>query len=69
MATEEIPCATFTKLCTLHEKNSVELGHTYFNDHTCRVFTDSIADVMKNELSGKLRAGRFFSVICDGSTD
>ena len=68
-AKEETPFAKFPKLCTLHEKNNVELGHTYFNDHACRVFTESIADVMKHELSSKLRAGRFFSVLCDCSTD
>ena len=61
-AKEEIPFAKFPKLCTFHKKNNVELGHRYFNDHACRVFTESIADVMKNELSGKLRAGRIFSV-------
>ena len=69
VAKEEIAFAKFPSLCALHIKNDVELGQTYFNDHACRAFVDNIAGVMMDSLSTKLKKERFFSVMCDGSTD
>ena len=69
VAKEELPFTKFAKLCFLHERNNLELGRTYFNDHACRLFIEHIANVMRSELCTKLKASRFFSVMCDGSTD
>ena len=57
-ANEQLPFSKF------HATESLELGHTYFNDHACRTFTESIADVLKDQLSDKLRKSNIlFSLV------
>lgn len=71
VAKEEMPFSSFKSLCGLQIKNDVELGNTYFNDHACRNFIESSAEILKADLSEKLNnaSPRFFSAMADGSTD
>ena len=71
VAKEEMPFSSFKGLCGLQIKNDVELGKTYLNDHACKNFIESSAEILKADLSGKLNnaSPRFFSAMADGSTD
>ena len=71
VAKEEMPFSSFKSLCELQIKNDVELGNTYFNDHACKNFIESSAEILKADLSEKLNnaSPRFFSAMADGSTD
>ena len=71
VAKEEMPFSSFKGLCGLQIKNDVELGKTYFNDHACKNFIESSAEILKADLSEKLNnaSPRFFSAMADGSTD
>ena len=71
VAKEEMPFSSFKSLCELQIKNDVDLGNTYFNDHACKNFIESSAEILKADLSEKLNnaSPRFFSAMADGSTD
>ena len=47
VATEGEPMTKFEKLCSLQEKNGVEIGKNYRNNHACKDFTSSIAETLK----------------------
>ena len=49
-----MPFSSFKGLSRLQIKNDVELGKTYFNDHACKNFIESSAEILKADLSEKL---------------
>ena len=51
VAKEEMPFSSFKGLCGLQIKNDVELGKTYFNDHACKNFIESSAEILEDDLS------------------
>ena len=59
----------FEKLCSLQEKNGVEIGKNYRNNHACKDFTSSIAETLKSESANQIEKARFISILSDGSTD
>ena len=65
VAKEEMPFSSFKGLSGLQIKNDVELGKTYFNNHACKNFIESSAEILKADLSEKLNnaSPHFLSLI------
>ena len=60
---------SFPGLCDLQEKNGVDLGNRYRNDHSCRDFVMATAKVTADQLKDEIVGSRFLVVMGDGSTD
>lgn len=69
VAMTELPFSKFQSLCELQALNGVVLGNTYQNDIACKNFIESIAEIMKQDLSVDLNNSNVLSFMCDGSTD
>ena len=69
LAVEERPFTDFPKLMELHKKNSLDLGVTYANDVSCKLFTQEIASYYFDGLKEDLENADYFSIFSDGSTD
>ena len=53
----------------MQEKNGVEIGKNYRNNHACKDFTSSIAETLKSESANQIEKARLISILSDGSTD
>ena len=56
-------------LCNLEEKNGVDLGPGYGNDHACATFIDYIPRDFQQQLVAALNQRQFFSRQANSSTD
>ena len=66
---EELPFTKYVPICQLLEKCGVNLGESYRTDRAAAEFSDHISGVMKETLEDDLKNARYYSVLCDGSTD
>lgn len=66
---ENLAFSKFKSLCELQIKNTLDLGHDYFNDHACKNFVLSIAHTLQNELTTEIKGTNFITVIADGTSD
>ncbi|KAJ8404082.1 hypothetical protein AAFF_G00344320 [Aldrovandia affinis] len=69
IAKEEVSFTMFPKLVALHQTNGLDLGSTYSNDQTCRIFITAICSCFFEELQQSLKSARFFSIMSDSSVD
>ena len=69
IALEGEPMTKFSSLCDLQEKNGLNLGSNYRNNHACGNFVSSISETLKTDCVTDLEKVRFFSILSDGSTD
>ena len=53
----------------LDKAKNLDLGNTYVNHKSAKVFTHFIAEIEKNKIAEQLRMAKFLSVLSDGSTD
>ena len=66
---EELPFTKYVPICQLLEKCGVNLGESYRTDRAAAEFSAHISGVMKETLQDNLKNARYYSVLCDGSTD
>jgi hypothetical protein len=66
---EELPFKKYVPICQLLEKCGVDLGNSYRTDRSAAELSDYISGVMKGTLEKDLKDVRYYSVLCDGSTD
>ncbi|KAK2153405.1 hypothetical protein LSH36_298g02069 [Paralvinella palmiformis] len=53
----------------LDEAKWVNIGKTYRNTESAKVFTQAIAHVARAEVAAEVEAAKFVSILSDGSTD
>ena len=58
-----------SEILELEKNHGVELGDAYNNDRSCGAFIDYMGKDIKVRLNADLVKAKFFSVLCDGSTD
>lgn len=63
------PLSDFTMICDLDEMKGYDLGTTYRNINSAKVFIQCIADVEFQEIANQIKSTMFLSVIGDGSTN
>ena len=63
------PFTDFTWLCELDEKKGTDIGTTYRSDKQAQTFTHFIAQQSRDEMSERLKATPFISLISDGTQD
>lgn len=63
------PLSDFTWMCDLDGMKGFDLGRTYRNINSAKVFIQSIADVEFQKIANQIKDTKFLSVIGDGSTD
>ena len=66
---EEYFFKKYVPICQLLEKCGVDLGNSYRTDRSATELSDYISGVMKGTLEKDLKDARYYSVLCDGSTD
>ena len=66
---EELPFTKYVPICQLLEKCGVNMGDSYRTDRAAAEFSNHISAVMKETLEDDLQNARYYSVLCDGSTD
>lgn len=59
----------FTWICDLDKMKGYDLGRTYRNINSAKVFIQCIADVEFQKIANQIKKTKFLSVIGDGSTD
>ena len=69
IAKEELPFTKYPVFIELEKKHGVPLGNTYTHEAKCSEFIGVIGDTMKSEMLTALKEAKFFSIMCDGSTD
>ena len=60
---------SFQSLLSLQECSGLQLGKAYRNRTAACMFIDSIATIIKKKVINDIKAGEFFSLLIDGSTD
>ena len=66
---EELPFTKYVPICQLLEKCGVNMGDSYRTDRAAAEFSNHISAVMKETLEDDLQNARYYSVLCDSSTD
>ena len=66
---EELPLPLFSKLLSLEERHSVEIGTTYQNCNYGGQLIDYISEKLANDFKVELTNANFQSVFTDRSTD
>lgn len=69
IAKEAASFTMFPKLIALHQKNGLDLGSTYNNDMSCRMFISTIGACFFKDLQQSLKQVRLFSVMSNSSVD
>ncbi|XP_057317246.1 E3 SUMO-protein ligase KIAA1586-like [Hydractinia symbiolongicarpus] len=69
VAKNRLPLTTYPELLKLERKHEVDIGIAYNTDRACGTFIDYMGKDMKQQLNADLAKAKFFSVLCDGSTD
>ena len=69
IAIEQLAFAKYPKLCELEERHGVSVGTAYRNENACKEFVHYMAESSRQNLSSKISAATFFSLLMDGSTD
>ncbi|VDI55336.1 Hypothetical predicted protein [Mytilus galloprovincialis] len=63
------PVSDYMWLCQLDDMKGLNLGQTYRNQETAKVFINAIAEVEFQKVAALFNANKFLCVIGDGSTD
>lgn len=69
VAKHQMPLSSYADLLNLEEKHKVDVKGAYRNAKACGTFIEYIGDDLKRQLNADLAKAKFFSVLCDGSTD
>lgn len=65
----ELPFSLFPAIVNLEKRRAVDLGSTYSNSIQAKVFSQYIAEDIRQSNVSKLTASRYISILVDGSTD
>ncbi len=63
------PYTDFAPMSTLDKAKGLDVGTTYLNNNSGKVFTEKIGKVISEGIKEDLGEAKFMSVLCDGSTD
>ena len=69
IAKHQIPIAAYPDFLKLEQKHRVDLTGAYQNNMSCGTFIEYIGDDLKFQMNADLAKAKFYSVLCDGSTD
>ena len=69
IAKHQPPIVTYTDFLKLEQKHGVNKKAAYQNSVSGGTFIEYIGDDLKRNLNADLAKAKFFSVLCDGSTD
>lgn len=69
VAKHNMPLSSYADILDLEEKHKVDVKGAYKNDKACGTFIEYMGDDLKRNLNVDLANAKFFSVLCDGSTD
>ena len=69
IAKHQRPYTDYVWHCSLDAQKGLEVGNTYCNDKSAKMFIHSIAEVERRHLSQALENAHFISLISDGTTD
>ena len=56
-------------ICDLERKHGLDIGASYTNERSGRMFVHYIAEARRKELTKKVVDANFYSLLIDGSTD
>ena len=66
---KELPLSVIKHILELESKHGVDIGRKYLNDTSLSKFLKYIGVDLENQLVARLNIAKFFSILCDGSTD
>lgn len=71
VAKNELPMTKYKEILDLEKLHGVDIGGAYNTDRYCGEIIDYIGEstCMKHQLNKDIAKAKFFSVLCDGSTD
>ncbi|XP_064644698.1 E3 SUMO-protein ligase KIAA1586-like [Lineus longissimus] len=69
VAKKELPFTTYEDIVKLEMRHGVDVGTAYTNRFQCAEFIDCHAEYLAETLKNDLVKAKFYSVLCDGSTD
>lgn len=69
LAKEELPFTKYAGLIQLQQKNGLQVSATYANDMKCAEMIQTIAKLLADDLSQKLKEAHVFSLLIDGASD
>ena len=69
MAKEGIAFEKFVALCELELRHEIDIGHSYRNAPSAKLFTHYIAEAQRQQFLQLLCKNNFYSFLMDGSTD
>ena len=69
LAQEKLSFRKYPRLCELESRHGVEVGSSYTNEVSARIFTGYIAESKRREMAEALTEAKLFSLLIDGSTD
>lgn len=64
-----MPYTHFSWICQLDQKKGLDIGKTYLNDKSFRVFVEAVAMSVRESIRTEIESSRFVSILCDGSMD
>ena len=59
----------YTEILKLKNMHGVDIGQVYQTDRCCSTFIDYCGKEIKQQVNSDLAKAKFYSVLCDGSTD
>lgn len=63
------PFSDYEFICSIQQKNGIDLGRDHLNRKACVEFVKSIAGSLHDTLVDKLKQAKFYTVMSDSSTD
>lgn len=69
MAKHNRPFSDFVWQCQLDKAKGLNIGATYINDKSARLFTQAIADTERERVKTEVEGSKFASILSDGATD
>ncbi len=59
----------YKTICQLDQAKGLDIGTSYLNDKAASAFVQAIADVVRDDVTSKVKDTRYCSFTIDGSTD
>ena len=69
VAKKQLSMSKYTEILKLKNMHGVDIGQAYQTDQYCGTFIDYCGKEIKQQLNSDLAKAKFYSVLCNGSTD
>ena len=69
VAKQQLSMTKYTEILELENIHGVDIGQAYQTDWHCSTFIDYCGKEIKQQLNSDLAKAKFYSVLCNGSTD